>query len=178
MFLIRYKNIIEPSNSAWNSSLVPVLKASRKIRWCQDFRGLNEATVRDCHPIGDCIDSLSRLGRSRVFSVIDGESAFHAIEIKPEHRHYTAFSTPFGVYQFRQMAFGLTNAPATYSRLVRRVLDGIPWSVAMPYLDDTIIHSRSVSEHVQHLGQVLEAFHKAGLKLGPSRGPAEGWSTG
>ena len=162
-------DIIEKSTSEWNAPLVPVQKPSGKIRWCVDYRLLNDRTVKDTHPIGSCLDSLSRLSRSRVYSVIDGEGAFHSLPIDPKSRHLTAFSSPFGVFQFRYMPFGLVNAPASYARLVRRVLDGISWRIALPYLDDTLIHSQSLEEHFDHLEMVLQAFAKANMKLGPTK---------
>ena len=162
-------DIIEKSTSEWNAPLVPVQKPSGKIRWCVDYRQLNDRTVKDTHPIGSCLDSLSRLSRSVVFSVIDGEGAFHSVPIDPKSRHLTAFSSPFGVYHFKYMPFGLANAPASYARLVRRVLDGISWRIALPYLDDTLVHSRSLEEHFDHLEVVFQAFSKANMKLGPTK---------
>ena len=162
-------DIIEKSTSEWNAPLVPVQKPSGRIRWCVDYRALNERTVKDTHPIGSCLDSLSRLSRSRVYSVIDGEGAFHSVPVDPKSRHLTAFSSPFGVYHFKYMPFGLANAPASYARLVRRVLDGISWRIALPYLDDTLIHSQSLEEHFDHLEMVLQAFAKANMKLGPAK---------
>ena len=162
-------DIIEKLTSEWNAPLVPVQKPSGKIRWCVDYRLLNERTVKDTHPIGSCLDSLSRLSRSRVYSVIDGEGAFHSLPVDPKSRHLTAFSSPFGVFQFKYMPFGLVNAPASYARLVRRVLDGISWRIALPYLDDTLIHSQSLEEHFDHLEMVLQAFANANMKLGPTK---------
>ena len=162
-------DIIEKSTSEWNAPLVPVQKPSGRIRWCVDYRALNSRTIKDTHPIGSCLDSLSRLSRSRIYSVIDGEGAFHSVPIDPKCRHLTAFSSPFGVYHFKYMPFGLANAPASYARLVRRVLDGISWRIALPYLDDTLIHSQSLEEHFDHLEMVLQAFAKANMKLGPTK---------
>ncbi len=67
--------------------------------------------------------------------------AFHVVPLTKSSRLKTAFSTPFGTYHFKRMPFGLSKGPATYSRLMQMALQGIPASIAMPYLDDTIIHS-------------------------------------
>ena len=123
----------------------------------------------DSYPIGSCNDNINRLAHSSIFSTLDGEGAFHQVEVAPEDQHKTAFSTPFGVYQFRYMPFGLCNAPSTYSCLVAKVLEGIPWSEALPFIDDTIVHTKTLDEHIQSLDKVLAAFSKAGLKLGPSK---------
>ena len=163
------KDVIEPSYSDWNAPMVAVLKPSGKVRWCVDYRALNERTVRDLHPIGDIHDSLARLAGSCVYSTIDSHGAFHAVPIEAKSKPYTAFSTPFGHYQFKYMPFGLANAPSCYARLVRRVLDGVSWKVALPYLDDTLVHSKDLEEHFAHLETVLSAFIKAGIKLGPEK---------
>ena len=76
------------------------------------------------------------MGKSRIFSTLDAMGAFHCIPMADEDKPKTSFSTPFGSYQFRQMGFGLCNAPSTYARLVQLVLRGIPPSVALPFLDD------------------------------------------
>lgn len=157
--------IITETTSSWNAPLVPVVKGT-KVRWCLDYRRLNSVTIKDSHPIGDCLDTLNRLGSSRVFSTIDSSGAFHAVPVKAEDQEKTAFSTPFGTFAFAFMPFGLTNAPSTYARLVRRVLEGIPFSTALPFLDDCVIHSTSLPNHLRDLQVVFNAYRKAGLKLG------------
>ena len=161
--------VIEPSNSPWNFCLLPVPKKSGEIRWVVDFRRLNDVTVKDSFPLPLIQDNLHRLGRSSIFSTLDGCQAFHTIPIAPEDRPKTAFSTPVGLFQFARLPFGLSNAPASYSRLVSKVLQSIPLSMALPYLDDVLVHSRTPEEHLEYLDKVLHAHKKAGLKLKPSK---------
>ena len=163
------KGVVEPSQSEWNSALVPVLKASGAIRWCLDFRKLNSITERDMFPVGDTLNNLNRLKGSSIFSVVDGQGAFHQIPMEESSKEYTSFSTPYGSYQFCALPFGLTNAPATYARLVQLALRDIPWSIALPYLDDTLVHSSNLDEHIDNLDLVLGAFQTANLKLGPEK---------
>jgi len=163
------QDVIEPSCSPWSFGLLPVPKKNGKTRWVVDYRDLNQVTLKDSHPLPNIEDNLSRLAHSKVLSVIDGAGAFHVCPVEEKHRQKTAFSTPFGQWQFKAMPFGLCNAPATYSRLVQKVLEGIPTSIALPYLDDTCIHSRTVSTHLDHLRTVFEAHRKAGLLLQPSK---------
>ena len=163
------RGVIEPSNSPWSFPLVAAPKKDGRIRWCVDYRKLNNITRKDSFPLPLIDDNLARLSESRIFSCLDGAGAFHVIEIKPEDRKKTAFSTPWGSYQYCRMPFGLTNGPASYSRLVQLALDGIPGDQALPYLDDTIIHSRGADDHFRNLRVVLEAHRKAGLKLQPSK---------
>ena len=163
-------DVIEPSKSPWNFALVAASKKnSTKKRWCVDYRPLNAITVKDSFPLPQIEDNLVRLGRSRIFSGIDGCGAYHVVEVAPKDRPKTAFSTPLGSFQFKRMPFGLTNAPATYCRLVQMVLEGIPYDMAIPYLDDTCVHSPDLPGHFRALDRVLGAHAKAGLKLQPSK---------
>jgi len=162
-------DVIEPSQSPWSFAMVAVRKKNGKIRWCVDYRPLNAITKKDSFPLPHIEDNLARLANSKIFSGIDGSGAFHVIEIAKKDRPKTAFSTPRGLFQFKRMPFGLTNGPATYSRLVQLVLQGIPPEVAIPYLDDTIIHSPDLDQHCAGLRRVLQAHRKAGLKLQPAK---------
>jgi hypothetical protein len=163
------EGVIELSMSPWNFGLVAAPKKSGTIRWCVDFRGLNQPSIVDSHPLPNIEDNLSGLSRSCVYSTLDGAGANGVVPIKKQDRENTAFETPWGSYQFKCMPFGLCNAPATYCRLVHMVLQGIPYSMALPYLDDTCVHSRNLAEHFIALQTVLEAFRKAGLKLQPKK---------
>ena len=163
------QDVIEPSISPWNFALVPVPKKDGRTRWCIDYRQLNERTVKDRHPIGDISDNLNQLNSSSIFSVLDGTGAFHVVPLSKEAKPKTAFSTPSGHYQFKRLPFGLSNGPATYCRLVQLVLQGLPRSRVVPYLDDIICHSQTPQEHLQVLEQVFQAYSKAGLRLQPHK---------
>ncbi len=162
-------DVIEESNSPWNFGLVAVRKKNGKIRWCVDFRQLNKISKRDTFPIGNIEDNLARLSSSTVFSGLDASGAFHVVPLSPDSKEKTAFATPFGSYQFKRLPFGLANGPSTYARLVKMVLHGIPTSMALPYLDDVIIHSNSIKSHFDALRQVFLAYRQAGLKLQPPK---------
>jgi hypothetical protein len=163
------QDVIEPSSSPWSFGMIPVEKKNGKLRWVVDYRRLNDVTLKDAYPLPNMEDNLARLANSKVFSSLDAAGAFHACEIETEDREKTAFHTPWGLYQFKSMPFGLCNAPATYSRLVSRVLEDIPTSVALPYLDDICVHSKDTEGHLQALRDVFEAHRKAGLKLQPAK---------
>jgi hypothetical protein len=162
-------DVIEESNSPWSFALVAVRKKNGKTRWCVDYRKLNAITRKDSFPLPLIEDNLARLAESTVFSGIDGMGAFHVVEMEKEARPKTAFATPWGTYHFKRMPFGLSNGPATYSRLMQLALQGIPTSIALPYLDDTIIHTRNIDSHMAALSTVLKAHEDAGLKLQPSK---------
>ena len=162
-------DVIEESSSPYNFGLVAVPKKNGKIRWCVDFRKLNSVSKRDTYPIGNIEDNLARLSESKIFSGVDGSGAFHVVPLEESSKEKTAFATPFGSFQFKKLPFGLANGPATYARLIKMVLQGIPTSVALPYLDDTIIHSPDLTSHFLALERVLEAHAKAGLRLQPAK---------
>ncbi len=163
------QGLIKPTNSPWNASLVAVPKKNGNIRWCLDYRALNAKTVNTTIPIGHIEDNLVRLSRSQVFSCIDGCGAFHVVELEEKDKEVTAFATPWGSYAWEVLPFGLCGGPSTYARLVQMVLAGIPSSVALPFLDDTCVHSKDVPSHLAALDQVLTANAKAGLKLQPDK---------
>jgi len=162
-------DIIEESQSPWSFALVAVKKKNGKIRWCVDYRRLNEVTKKDSFPLPLIEDNLGRLSRSTIFSALDGMGAFHVVELTDEAKPKTAFATPWGSYQFKRMPFGLCNGPATYSRLMQLALQGVPPTMALPYLDDTIVHASDWPQHLTALDRVLRAHVQAGLKLQPEK---------
>ena len=167
---LRHK-VIEPADSCWNSNLLAVAKkdGAASVRWCVDYRALNAETEVDKFLIGDISDNLSRLGGSRYFSALDNSGAFHIIKIAPEDRHKTAFATKWNQFQFTRLPFGLAGGPSSYSRLVSQVLRGIPPEVAVAYVDDVLVHSATLDEHISGLARVLNAYQRAGMKLNPAK---------
>ena len=161
--------VVKPSSSPWNFNLLAAVKKGMKIRWCCDWRRLNRVTIKDRFPIGNCDLNLSKLGKSRIYSTIDAMGAFHCVGIKAHDMDKTSFSTPWGTYMFAKMGFGLCNAPSTYARLVAMVLNGIPMTVAIPFLDDLILHSPTVQTHIKSIEAVFKAYRRANLRLNPRK---------
>ena len=158
--------VIEPSNSPWASALVPCKKkGTDKYRWAIDYRKLNAMTVKDAFPLSHIETNLQKLAGTSIFSTLDSAGAFHTIPVHEEHRDYTAFNTPFGQYRFCRLPFGLANAPSAYSRLVQMALDRLPSGFALGYIDDIIVHSQQISDHVEHLRQVVMLHVNVGMKL-------------
>ena len=165
------QGVVEPSISEYASALVPVVKkASSHLRWCVDYRKLNEITIPDQYPLPNISVNLNKLAGSQVYSCLDSCGAYHSIKIEPDSRRYTAFISPFGLFQFVKLPFGLRNAGQCYNRLVQIALGslGTP-EFALAYLDDIIIHSTSLDEHVTHLTKILELHARFGLKLNLSK---------
>lgn len=157
--------VIEPSISEWAAPVVFAPKKDGTLRFCIDYRRLNAVTIRDSYPIprmDECIDSL---GDAQVFSTLDCNSGYWQIEVETEDRPKTAFVTHHGVYQYTRMPFGLKNAPATFQRAVDMILASVKWQYAIVYLDDIVIFSRNVEEHLKHIRTVLTLLRAAGMSL-------------
>ena len=163
------RNIIEPAQGPWSSPVVLVKKKDGTTRFCVDFRKVNQVTKKDAQPLPRIDDTLDALGSAQWFSTLDLASGYWQVKVDPADREKTAFATQHGLYQFRVMPFGLCNAPGTFQRLMERVLAGLNWTTCLVYLDDIIIFSKDVAEHLKRLREVFERLKGAGLKVKPTK---------
>ena len=155
--------------SAWNAPVVLVTKPDQSIRFCCDFRGLNEVTVKDCQPLPRIDDSPDALSDSKWWSCLDMKSGFWQIDIAKEDSHLTAFSLSGGQqWQWRKLAFGLCNAPSSFTRLMQTVFSEILCKIVILYLD-IICHSKTFQEQFTNLEMVFERLRKTNLKLNPKK---------
>ena len=161
--------VIQESTSEWASSPVLIRKRDGTVRWCIDYRQLNNVTVKDVFPLPLVDDCLDTLAGNVWFSKLDANSAYWQINIKPEDRHKTAFHTRYGLFEHVKMGFGLCNAPATYARVMNLVMRGLHWKTALAFLDDVLIMGRTFEDHLSNLGEALKRFRKYGLKLKPKK---------
>ena len=134
-----------------------------------DYHRLNSATVKDSYPLPRIDDSINALSGSCWFSTLDLASGYWQVEVEEKDRPKTAFTTGNGLYQFTVMPFGLCNAPATFERLMERVLSGLPWEVCLLYLDDIIVHAKTFKAELERLRSVFTRLREAGLKLSPKK---------
>ena len=163
-------NVIRPSNSPWASPVVMVRKKDGSLRFCVDFRQLNAATIKDAHPLPRIDDLLDALHGPKWFSTLDLKSGYWQVPIAEQDKEKTAFRTSSGqLFEFNQVPFGLCNTPATFSRLMDRVLAGLHWETCLFYLDDIIVFSSTWEEHLARLREVFERLRHAKLKLGAAK---------
>ena len=134
-----------------------------------DYRAINKKIVGDAYPLPNITEILDQLGVAKYFRVLDLASGFHQIEVELADRHKTAFSTPFGHYQFSRMPFGLNDAPATFQRLMDRVLTGLQGIEMFVYMDDIVIYAKSLKEHDEKSENLLGRSETAGIVLQPDK---------
>ncbi|CAH2049166.1 unnamed protein product, partial [Iphiclides podalirius] len=150
------QGIIRPSESAWSSPIWVVPKkadASGKQKWrlVVDFRKLNDKTIDDKYPIPNISDVLDKLGRCQYFTTLDLASGFYQVEMLPDDISKTAFSIKHGHFEFLRMPMGLKNSPSTFQRVMDNVLRGLQNEICLVYLDDIIVFSTSLQEHIVNL---------------------------
>ena len=160
---------ISPSQSEWASNIVIVKKKDGSLRFCVDYRQLNDRTVKDSYPLPRIDDSLDCLGGATWFSTMDLRSGYHQVALDERDKDKTTFVTRKGTFAFNVMPFGLCNAPATFQRLMDCTMRGLNYEICLIYLDDIIVFSTDLPTHLQRLELVFERLAQAGLKLKPSK---------
>ena len=160
-------DIIQPSNSPWSSPLHMVEKPSGGWRACGDYRALNAASEDDRYPMPHLQDFTIQLEGKSIFSKVDLVRAYNQVPMNASDIAKTAILTPFGLFEFKRMPFGLKNAAQTFQRLMDNVLRDC--SFAYVYLDDILVASSSVDEHRQHLRQLFRKLADYGLVVNPQK---------
>lgn len=162
--------IIKPSMSPYSSPVWIVPKkmdASGKRKWrlVIDYRKLNEKTIEDKYPLPRIDEILDNLGKCVYFTTLDLAQGFHQIEMAQESVEKTAFCVNNGHYEYVRMPFGLKNAPATFQRVMDNILREYLYKFCFVYMDDVVIFSKSLHDHLVHLRQIFSKFKEFNLKV-------------
>ena len=157
-------------HSLWTSAVVLVQKKDGGLRFCIDLRKLNNWTVKDAYLLPQIDETLDSLPGSQWFSSLDVKSRYWQVKMDEESKPLTAFTVgPLGFYECKRMHFWLTNAPATFQRLMETCLGDLNLHWCIIYLDDIVIFSKDLANHLKRLEVVFQELEKAGLKLKPSK---------
>lgn len=164
------RGVIEKSNSPWNSPLLLVPKkdsekGEKKFRLVIDYRKLNMVTQPLSYPIPLVDEIIDQMQGAKIFTTLDLQGAFHQIPMHPRCKEYTAFSTSWDKYHFNSCPFGLVGSPYTWLRAIHTVLKGIIGFDVYVYMDDIIIYSKTLGEHIKTLEAVIKRLIQHNLKL-------------
>jgi len=157
---------VRPSKAPYGAPVLFQKKADGSLRMCVDYRALNKVTIKNKYPVPLVQDLMDRLSGASVFMKLDLRSGYWQVRIAEGDEHKTTCVTRYGSYEFLVMPFGLTNAPATFCNLMNDVLYEFLDDFVVVYLDDIVVFSRSMNEHVVHLSRVLSRLreHKLFVK--------------
>ncbi|KAI4805924.1 hypothetical protein KUCAC02_010517 [Chaenocephalus aceratus] len=148
--------LIRPSSSPMGAGFFFVDKKDKTLRPCIDYRGLNEITVKNKYPLPLIDSAFVPLHEATIFTKLDLRNAYHLVRIREGDEWKTAFNTPRGHFEYLVMPFGLTNAPGVFQAMINDVLRDMLNRFVFVYLDDILIFSRTLQEHVQHVRLVLQ----------------------
>lgn len=163
------KGWITKSKSPYSSPVVCVHKKDGTLRLYCDYGELNKKSIPDKHPIPRIQDMLDSLAGNTWFSVLDQGKAYHQGFVEESSRPLTVFITPWGLYEWVRVPFGLSNAPAEFQRSMEECLSELRDEVCQPYLDDNLVHSKTFDDHLQDIRKVLQCYQNHGVKLTPRK---------
>lgn len=163
------QGVIRPSSSPWASPIVLVRKKDGSVRFCVDYRKLNDITVKDVFPLPRTSDLLESFQGMRIFTTLDAAAGYWQIPLSQNAIAKSAFISSEGLFEFVVMPFGLCNAPATFQRMMNVLLAGVNGISCLVYLDDIIVFSKTFKEHLAHLREVFDRLVEASILLKPSK---------
>jgi hypothetical protein len=161
--------VIEPTISPYNAPIVLVKKKDSAVRFCIDYRKLNDVIEFDPEPIPDIEQLFAKMGKAKYFSKLDLTKGYWQIPVKPSDRAKTAFATPSGQFQWVRMPFGLKTAGAVFTRMMRKVLEPLGRDDVESFIDDIMIATDTWEQHVEAVEAVLNRLEEVGLTAKPSK---------
>uniref|UniRef100_A0A671UWP7 ribonuclease H n=1 Tax=Sparus aurata TaxID=8175 RepID=A0A671UWP7_SPAAU len=156
--------VIQESSSPYASPIVLARKKDGSLRMCVDYRQLNSKTRKDAFPLPRIEESLDALSGACWFTTLDLASGYNQVPVTESDKPKSAFCTPFGLLEWNRMPFGLCNAPSTFQRLMQCIFGDKQCESLLLYLDDIVVFSSTVEQHLERLRVVLDRLQKEGLK--------------
>ncbi|GBG88662.1 hypothetical protein CBR_g48192 [Chara braunii] len=166
------KGSIRPSCSPYGAPVLFVRKKNKELRLCIDYRKLNAPTIKNADPLPHINDLLERFGGAKYFSKLDLKADYHQLEIHPRNRYKTTFKTQYGHFEWVVMPFGLTNAPTTFQAAMITEFRDMLDRFVLIYLDDILVYSRTLDEHIVHLRAVLDRLRTTKYKANRATEPS------
>ena len=157
--------IIRESSSPYAAAIVMVKKKDGKYRMCVDYRRLNAVTIKDKYPLPNITDTIDELNGAAYFTSLDLFSGYWQLGLHEEDKHKTAFICELGQFEFNRLPFGLVNSPSIFQRTMNKLFKSVLHQFVLCYVDDAIIYSRTIKEHLEHLRIVLQILQDAKLRL-------------
>ncbi|MCO5577550.1 hypothetical protein L7F22_031381 [Adiantum nelumboides] len=161
--------IYEIEHTDWVSPIVVVPKKNGKLRVCVNLKKVNAATIRDNYPLPITDHVIERVAGREAYSFLDGFSRYNQLAIKPKDQHKTAFATEWGIFAYRVKPFGLTNALATFQRLMSHAFKEYLRQFLEIYMDDLCVHSLIRMDHIEHLTKIFEKCRLYWICLNPEK---------
>uniref|UniRef100_A0AAY4E6M7 ribonuclease H n=1 Tax=Denticeps clupeoides TaxID=299321 RepID=A0AAY4E6M7_9TELE len=156
-------NLAVHSQSPWSSPCLLVPKPDSTFRFCTDYRKVNSITKPDSFPLPRMEDCVDKVGAAKYVTKLDLLKGYWQVPLTTRACEISAFVTPDNFLQYNCMAFGMRNAPATFQRLMQKVLSGLCNCEA--YLDDIVVYSCNWEDHLTNLERVFERLCSANLTL-------------
>jgi len=162
---MRSMGVIETSTGEWASPVNMMRTPDGFVRFCIEYRKLNLMPVRDAFPISRMDEGIDSVGDARVFSTLDCNAGYWQTSVTEEDKHITALTCHWGAWKCVRLPFGFCNAPATFQTAMDTRPAGVKWQLCLVYLEDVMVFSRSLEEHLYNLSEVLARLGKAAVTL-------------
>ncbi|XP_039292569.1 uncharacterized protein K02A2.6-like [Nilaparvata lugens] len=157
------------SNSEWGTPIVPVIKRNGELRICADFLSstVNKCLVVNHHPIPKIEDLFNRLQKGEKYSKIDLSQAYQQVRLDEGSKHICTISTPWGLFRYNRLPFGIASAPGIFQQIMEKILAGIPGVVC--FLDDILVSGKNLTEHYDRLTEVCKRLDANGLAVSKNK---------
>nr|XP_016493455.1 PREDICTED: RNA-directed DNA polymerase homolog [Nicotiana tabacum] len=167
--LLENSSIRESKHPKWVANIVMVKKKNGKWQMHMDFTDLNKACLKDSFPLPHIDQFINATAGNELLSFLDTYSGYNQILMEEEDQKKTTFITYQGTYCYSVMPFGLKNAGPTYQRLVTKMFKDQIGKTMEVHIDDMLVKSVKVEDHIDHLKEVFDILRRYGMKLNPEK---------